>query len=356
MDPSTLYIEMNRHIIPESSTVLNALELLNNLSGSVLTLFVVNSDGVMTGTLTDGDIRRGLIDGIMPSDPVTRVMHHGFRALRGERIDVKQLRIYRTQGVKLLPKLDDSGRITDIIDTTVTHTKLPVSAIMMAGGKGERLRPLTLNTPKPLLKIGGKAIIDYNVESLARCGISDVYVTVNYLADKMEEHFSTPVAGIRVRCVREDKPLGTIGSAALIDLPEAGDTLVMNSDLLTTISFEDMYLRHVAEQADITIAAIPYNVSVPYAILATDGPCVKALEEKPSYSYYANAGIYLISNRLLRSLPSDRRTDATDLIEQAISQQLRVVYFPISGMWIDVGSPADFQHASELMKHRNSII
>lgn len=347
---------MNRHIISENSTVLRALEMLNGLSGSVMTLFVVNAEGMMTGTLTDGDIRRGLIAGVIPSDAVAKLMHRSFRALRGDRIDVEQLRIYRNQGVRLLPRLDSSGRIAEIIDTTMTPTKLPVSAIMMAGGKGERLRPMTLNTPKPLLKIGGKAIIDYNVEALARCGISDIYVTVNYLADKMEEHFSEPVAGVNVCCIREDKPLGTIGSAGLVDLPEAGDTLVMNSDLLTTISFEDMYLRHISEQADITIAAIPYNVSVPYAILATDGPCVTSLEEKPAYAYYANAGIYLISNRLLRTLPTDTRTDATDLIGQAIAQRRKVVYFPISGMWIDVGSPADFQHACELMKHRKSII
>lgn len=345
---------MTQHIISESNTILEALERINKLSGhAVMTLFVVNTENVMIGTLTDGDIRRGLIAGAQPSDSVSKVMLRSFRALRGEAINVEQLRIYRNQGVKLLPLLDGAGRITDIIDTTNTPTRLPVSAIMMAGGKGERLRPLTLSTPKPLLKIGGKAIIDYNVEALARCGVKDISVTVNYLAEKITDHFSKPIAGVNVKCVRENIPLGTIGSAALVDLPEKGNTIVMNSDLLTTISFEDMYLRHAKEQADITIAAIPYNVSVPYAILNTDGPCVTALEEKPSYAYYANAGIYIISNKLLRALPTDQRTDATDLIEQAIARQLKVVYFPISGMWIDVGSPADFQHASELMKHRN---
>ena len=129
----------------------------------------------------------------------------------------------------------------------------------------------------------------------------------------------------------------------------------MNSDLLTTISLEDMWLRHVAENADITIAAIPYNLSVPYAILTTDGLSVTGLEEKPSYSYYANAGIYIIANRLLDALPRDRRTDATDLIGQAIADGLRVTYYPISGTWIDIGSPADYRHACELMQHHRSM-
>ena len=345
---------MNQHIISESSTIIEALERLNNLSGhAVMTLFVTNEKNVMTGTLTDGDIRRGLIAGVQPSESVSKVMRRKFRALSGDEINVEQLRSYRNHGVKLLPLLNSNGNITEIIDTTVTPTRLPVSAIMMAGGKGERLRPLTLTTPKPLLEIGGKAIIDYNVEALARCGVTNISVTVNYLAEKIIDHFSEPVAGVCVKCVRENMPLGTIGSAALVDLPQTGDTIVMNSDLLTTISFEDMYIRHSEEQADITIAAIPYNVSVPYAILNTQGACVTSLEEKPSYAYYANAGIYIISNKLLHNLSPDQRTDATDLIEQAIAQNLKVVYFPISGMWIDVGSPADFQHASELMKHKN---
>ncbi len=346
---------MTNHIINENASILDALDMLNRLSGKVMTLFVVNDSNVMTGTITDGDIRRALLNGCQPSDKINKAMHCEFKALTGNVIDIARLRDYRLKGVKLLPWIDNNGHIKEIIDTTITHTKLPVSAILMAGGKGERLRPLTLTTPKPLLKIGDRAIIDYNVDALARSGVSDINVTINYLAEKMEEHFSKPIAGVKVKCVRENQPLGTIGSAALVKLPSEGETIVMNSDLLTNVSFEEMYLWHKAENADITIAAIPYNVSVPYAILSTEGSNVKALEEKPSYSYYANAGIYIISNRLLTSLPIDNRTDATDLIEKAIAEGLNVVYFPISGMWIDIGSPADFRHASELMEHHNLL-
>lgn len=226
----------------------------------------------------------------------------------------------------------------------------------MAGGKGERLRPLTLTTPKPLLEIGGKAIIDYNIEALASVGIDDITVTTRYLAEQIHQHFATPVAGVKVKCVEETMPLGTIGAAALVSRTEEGNTLVMNSDLLTTISFEEMYMRHIEEVADVTIAAIPYVVSVPYAILTTDGANVNGIEEKPSYSYYANAGIYIFSNKLLDTVPSDSRTDATDLIEQAIDKGLKVVYYPINGTWIDVGSPNDFKQAQDLMRHHNDLI
>lgn len=347
---------MEKHVISENARLIDAVRMLNALSGQVMTLFAVDGEQRVTGSLTDGDVRRAILAGTRLEDEVRNAINRDFKRLYGDNLDMAKLRGYRQSGVCLIPVIDSEGHIKEIIDTTVTLTRLPLGAILMAGGKGERLRPLTLKTPKPLLEIGGKAIIDYNIEALARCGVTDISVTVNYLAEMLEEHFSEERGGVRVKCVREDRPLGTIGSASLVALPDDGDTLVMNSDLLTTISFEDMYLHHRDTEADITIAAVPYNVSVPYAILSTDGQAVVNLEEKPSYSYYANAGIYIISNRLLKALSPDRRTDATDLIEDAISSGRRVTYFPISGTWIDIGSPVDFAHAQELMKHHLNIL
>jgi len=344
-------MEKSKHIISRSASLLDAIGKLNGLSGKAMTLFAVDDEGRVAGSLTDGDVRRAILNGTALDAVVDGAINRGFKSLDRDRLDIEKLHAYRLAGLRLIPVTDADGRLHDIIDTTVTRTRLPLRAILMAGGKGERLRPLTLTTPKPLLPIGGKAIIDYNIEALTACGITDIYVTVNYMAEKLEEHFKKECGGVMVKCVREDRPLGTIGSASLVGLPEQGDTLVMNSDLLTTISFEDMYIHHRDTAADITIAAVPYNVSVPYAILSTDGKRVTSLEEKPSYSYYANAGIYIISNRLLRTLAPDRRTDATDLIETAIADGLNVSYFPISGTWIDIGSPVDFAHARELMKH-----
>lgn len=346
---------MERHVISSNATVIDALGKLNALSGGVMTLFVTDRRGVMCGTLTDGDIRRGLLGGARLEDEVGKVMHRNFKALTGGRIDVALMREFRRRQIRLIPVLDREGHITEIIDTSATHTRLPVSAILMAGGKGERLRPMTLDTPKPLLKIGGKAIIDYNIEALAKVGVTDITVTTNYLADKIERHFARPCGGVEVKCVRETSPLGTIGSAALISHPRGGDTIIMNSDLLTTISFEEMYLKHQEENADVTIAAIPYNISVPYAILGTEGADVVSLEEKPSYSYYANAGIYIFANSILDKLKPDTRTDATDLIERCIDEGRKVVYFPINGTWIDIGSPVDFRHAEELMRHHKDL-
>lgn len=347
---------MEQYIINEGATLLEALEKLNSLSGKQMVLLVVDKNSVMQGTLTDGDVRRALLKGVSLRAEVKDAMHSDFKAIKGEVVDVNLMRRCRLNGVGLLPHLNDDGTIKTIYDLTKTKAVLPLSAILMAGGKGERLRPLTLTTPKPLLEIGGKAIIDYNIEALASVGITDITVTTRYLAEQIHEHFALPIVGVKVKCIEETLPLGTIGAASLVSRKDEGATLVMNSDLLTTISFEEMYMRHIEEQADVTIAAIPYVVSVPYAILSIEDNQVKNIEEKPSYSYYANAGIYIFSNKLLNTLPTDSRKDATDLIEQAINNGNKVTYYPINGTWIDIGSPNDFKQAQDLMRHHNDLI
>lgn len=352
--------DIQRHIIDAHAPILTALQRLNRLSGEAMTLFVVDDGGAVVGTLTDGDIRRALCEGIGLESPVTEAANAEFAYIEAEaRPDVRRIARMRGRGITLVPVLGRDKRLLRIIDLRHTATCLPVSAILMAGGKGERLRPLTNDTPKPLLHVGDRAIIDYNIDALAAAGITDITITTGYLAEQIETHFAaganTP-AGVRVRCVRETFPMGTIGAAALIDHTPGGTTLVMNSDLLTTISFEQMYLRHIDTVADITIAAISYQVSVPFAILATDDAgMVRGIEEKPSYTHYANAGIYLISNDLLASLDSTRRTDATDLVADAIAASRRVTYYPVDGIWMDIGTPADFAQACRLMENHQRL-
>lgn len=347
---------MNRHLIDKNASLLDALNKLNKLAGDEMTLFVVDNNSCVCGTLTDGDIRRALIKGAKTSDAVDKFTHHQFKFLRSGNIDISMIRQCRDIGIKILPIIDDKGKLEKLVNLNRTPTLLPLSAIIMAGGKGERLRPLTIDTPKPLLKIDGKAIIDYNVEALIECGIDDITVTTRYLADKISAHFNKPISGVNVKCVRENDPLGTLGAASLIYHPKGRATLVMNSDILTSISFEDLYMRHISENADITIAVIPYQVSVPYAILTTDGSQVKGIEEKPAYSYYANAGIYIINNDILDRLNYNERIDATDFVGEALKDGCRITFFPINGTWIDVGSPVDFSHASDIMRHHRNMI
>ncbi len=350
--------------IAETATLTDALGRLNLLTDRAhMTLFVL--DGMhVKGTLTDGDIRRSILRGLNLESTVSEACCRQFRHLSpsdSPRRRIEILRECREKGISLVPEIDGEGALMRIVDLTATHTLLPLKAVLMAGGKGERLRPLTLDTPKPLLQIEGKAIIDYNIEALAAAGIRDITVCTRYLAEQIEAHFASPFGpgALRVKCVREREPLGTIGAVALTTVAlDEGDTLVMNSDLLTSISYEDMYLRHLDSHADITIATVPFQVSVPFAILSfdrDDPERVVALEEKPTYSHYANAGIYIFNNRILRRLAPGMRKDATELIEEAIADGARVCHYTIKGTWIDVGSPTDFRQASELMRHHRAM-
>lgn len=343
------------HIVQETTTLRDALAALNVLSGGEMTLLAVDAAGVMTGTLTDGDVRRALLSGLSLSDTVAEAMHRDFTAVRPSDDDLEVMRRCRRRGIALLPKLDSQGRIVEVIDLNRVSTRLPLSAILMAGGRGERLRPLTDTCPKPLLEIDGRAIIDYNIETLARCGINDITVTTRYLAGMIGDYFSVPRHGVKVKCVEEKEPLGTLGAVSLVPRVATEAAIVMNSDLLTTVSFEDMYLHHRAHRADITIAAVPYVVSVPYAIMTTDGDAVTSIEEKPTYTHYANGGIYIIERRLLDTIPAGTRIDAPDFICSKLADGCRVTYYPISGTWIDIGSPADFRQAQEIMRHHRHL-
>lgn len=346
---------MDKYLIDQNASLLTALQMLNQLPGDEMTLFVYDDNKRIIGTLTDGDIRRALLAGLSTDSQVAKVTHRAFKSLKDGNIDIMMLRQCRDKGIVMLPVIDGDGHLRSIVNLNHIQTILPVSAILMAGGKGERLRPLTLDTPKPLLEIDGKAIIDYNIDLLLACGIDDITVCTRYLSEKIFDHFAAPINGVKVKCVKEDKVLGTIGAASLVAHKPDGTTLIMNSDLITSVSFEDMYIRHLSEEADITVAVIPYQVSVPYAILTTEGAKVTGIEEKPAYSYYANAGIYMISNNLLNTLNHDERIDATDFIEQAINNGKKVVFFPINGTWIDVGSPVDFRQAAEIMRHHRNM-
>ena len=345
----------NKHIIRESVSLIEALRQINNLAVHPLVLFVVNEKGQMVGTLTDGDSRRALIAGASLNDSVDKVMHQNFNYLRkGVDDDVQHLHEQKVKKMKLVPILDDDDHIVEIVNLDKYISRLPVDAVLMAGGKGERLRPLTEKTPKPLLEVGGKCIIDHNVDRLISYGVKHINVTINYLGEQIEGHFATPRDGIQVRTFREPKFLGTIGSIKFVDTFYNDTVLVMNSDLFTNIDYEDFFLHFAENEAVMSVAAVPYNVSIQLGILDLDGHNIKGLIEKPKYNYYANAGIYLIKKRALAEIPDDEFFNATDLIEKLIAQKKKVIRYPLNGTWIDIGTPQEYQKAKDLVKHLKS--
>lgn len=344
---------MTPFIIKETATIKDSLVALNAISHDALSLLVVNDDEEMVGTLTDGDIRRGLISGAQLSEKVCAIMHRDFKFIRDSEFDVALLKRFREDKIYVIPILDKKNHIVNILNLQKQKSSLPVDAVLMAGGKGERLRPLTEKTPKPLLSVGDKCIIDHNVDRLISYGINRINVTINYLGEQIESHFSKLRNGVQIRTFREPRFLGTIGSIKFVDSFYNDTILVMNSDLFTNIDYEDFFLHFKSHNADMSIAAIPYNVSIPYGILELEGREVKGILEKPKYEYYANAGIYLLKKSVLEEIPVDEFFNATDLIEKLITKKKSVIRYPMNGTWIDIGTPQEFQKAKELVKHLN---
>lgn len=343
---------MKKHIISQNISLIEALSRINAIGSGPLVLFVIDDNERMVGTLTDGDSRRALIAGASLNDKAEKIMHRNFNYMTvGNMSDVSEIKRQKALKMKLIPVLDEDRHIVDIIDLDRYKTRLPIDAVLMAGGKGERLRPLTEKTPKPLLTIGEKAIIDHNIDRLISYGINHINVTVNYLKEQIEEHYHEPRNGIKIETIREPRFLGTIGSVKFVKRFFNDTVLLMNSDLFTNIDYEDFYLHFQQHEAEMSVAAVPYNVSIPYGILDLDGRIIKGLLEKPKYNYYANAGIYLIKRRALDEIPDGEFFNATDLVEKLISEGKKVIRYPLNGTWIDIGNPQEYQKAQDLVKH-----
>ena len=343
---------MKDHTISKNITLLKALSCICAMAPEPLVLFVLDENKRMVGTLTDGDSRRALINGASVNVKVETIMHRSFKYMKFEAIDdVREIKRLKDQKMKLVPVLDKDMHIVEIINLEKYSTRLPIDAVLMAGGKGERLRPLTDKIPKPLLPVGGKAIIDHNIDSLIANGVKHINVTVNYLGEQLEEHFKEPKGDIQIRTVREPKYLGTIGSIRFVKEFYNDIILVMNSDLFTNINYEDFFLHFQQHDAEMSLAAVPYDISIPYGILDLDGQDIHGLIEKPKFTYYANAGIYLIKRRALDEIPVGKLFHATDLAEKLIAQKKKVVRYPLAGYWIDIGNPDEYYKACEMAKH-----
>jgi dTDP-glucose pyrophosphorylase len=345
--------DYQKYLIYDSASIRDAMIRLNAISDDIMTLFAIDNDEHLKGTLTDGDIRRALIAGKTLDEPVSVAYHSSFRFIIDDENNIVRKVKYLKENfsIQLLPLLDGDGRILKIYNLKKTKNLLPFDAVLMAGGKGIRLRPLTEKTPKPLLPLGGKAIIDYNIETLQSYGIENIYVTVNYLHEQIEEHFSRTVNGIEIQCVRESQYQGTIGSVLYIDSFEHDTVLVMNSDLFTNLDYEELFFHFQDSEADMSVVGIPYSVSVPYGIFDLNDDSIQGIKEKPLYNYYANAGVYLIKRKLLELIPENIFFDATDFIELLITKGYKIVRYPHTGYWIDIGKIEDYKKAQEFVKH-----
>lgn len=341
-----------QHLILKDQSVREAFIRLDKLASDAI-LFVVDADNVLLGSLTDGDLRRGFIRGLGFEDVITDFIQPNPKFIYDKEFNQDKLKEFKDNLIKIIPILNKEHQIVDVLNFRFRSTLLPLDAVLMAGGEGKRLRPLTEKTPKPLLKVGDKPIIEYNIDRLANVGVENIYLSINYLGEQLEAYFEDGSSkNIKIQYLREEKPLGTIGSVLLVEEFNHDDILVMNSDLLTNIDFADFYKSFKDSNADMAVAATSYHVDVPYAVLETDeNQNVKTLKEKPRYTYFSNAGIYIIKKTLLNMIPEGEFYDITDLMEKVIDMDYKLITYPINGYWLDIGKHEDFKKAQEDIKH-----
>lgn len=315
---------------------------------------VVAGDGRLLGTLTDGDIRRHLLAGGSLEAQVSKAMNPSpFTAVIGSS-DGYMKDLMRRGNVIALPLVDQDGKFLRLIhlmdleqgDKQASGVPGFSFAVIMAGGEGIRLRPLTEAIPKPMVEIGGVPLLERQIQRLAKVGINRAYIAVNYLSHIIEDYFGDGRNfGLEIRYLREHEKLGTAGALSLLPEHPEGTIIVMNGDILTTSDFDSFYAFHMSHEAKITVAAIDHKVYIPYGVIRANGPFVTGLAEKPSERFLCNAGIYAVSPEALSLLPDGKHSDMTDLIDICLARKLPVAVFPVHEYWNDIGTPEDLEKA-----------
>lgn len=325
-------------------------------------ILVVDDHRRLLGTITDGDIRRAVLARIPLDAKVGAVLEKKAdtpyaKPLSGKAGQDQQvyLDLLREHHLCHLPIVNEENQVVALVASQefMPQSLASLDAVIMAGGKGLRLMPLTENLPKPMLTVGEKPLLEIIIEQLRSEGIRQVNVTTHHKPEKIREHFGNGEDfGVALNYVSEDRPLGTAGALGLI-ADSKQTLLVINGDILTQIDFKAMLHFHREHKADLTVAVRTYDFQVPYGVIEGEGVHVIGVQEKPKYNLMVIAGIYMIEPRAQRFIPQGEHYHMTDLIERLLENGLNVVSFPIHEYWLDIGKPSEYRRAQEEIKELN---
>lgn len=340
-------------ILQLDATVRDAIGVLERGAAGI----AVVSDGSdrLLGTVTDGDIRRAILRGVQLDGPVAELLFRppGSPYLKPVTAqygtpDEELLALMHIKTVQQIPLVDSVGRVKGLVTMSelTRRRELGIPAVVMAGGFGTRLHPLTEKMPKPLLPVADRPILEHIVVGLQDHGIRDIWLTTHYQPAKIRNHFKDGAEwGVRIRYVQEDIPLGTAGALSL--LPERFSTpfLLMNGDLLTRLNYRSLYQFHQDVGAELTVCIKEYDVRLPYGVVEVENGLVRSLEEKPINHFFINAGIYILTPQLLDYIPEGSPYNVTDLVQQLVSRGKRVASFSVREYWLDIGRLPDYEQA-----------
>ncbi len=344
-------IDLQKILLRETTTLRDALRGID-LGAKGIALVVDDQQRLIT-TLTDGDMRRAVLAGANLDNKVSDLLV----TLRAQKkaapvtLPVGSsreiiLQAMRANSVRQIPLVNADGRVHDlaVLDDLATEPSTKLQAVVMAGGYGKRLLPLTADLPKPMLRVGDRPIIERVVEQLKQAGISRVNISTHYKAEQILSHFGNGADfGVAVEYVSEESPLGTAGALALVSGDEP--LLVINGDILTSLDFRSLRDFHFEHNADMTVAVREYGFDVPYGVVDTNGVEVTAITEKPTVKFFVNAGIYLVSPTARDFIPAGQRFDMPQLIEKLVQDGRKVISFPVWEYWLDIGRQEDFERA-----------
>ena len=343
-------------VLPEHS-IRDAILCIDRGSHGIA--LVLDGESHLMGTITDGDVRRAMLAFTDLDTPVSELLARKANSLYPKPITalfgtdrVTLLNLMQLHVVRQVPLLDEDERVVDLItlDELLPLEVMPIQAVIMAGGFGTRLRPLTEDLPKPMLPIGDRPIMEHIIDQMRQAGIKRVNVTTHYKPEKIIEHFGDGSEfGVSLKYVNEDRPLGTGGALGLLPVTQE-TTLVVNGDILSQVDFRAMLEYHQEHRAEMTVAVRQYGIQVPYGVVECDGARIVRLREKPQLTFLVNAGIYMLEPMVYQYIPNGDRFNMTDLIQWLLDDGRTVVSFPVREYWLDIGQHSEYIQAQDDVK------
>lgn len=334
-------------LVTSSDSIFRTLEVIDHSALQIA--LVVDEKGYLLGTVTDGDVRRGILRGLGLDTSVTQIMNKNFSSCYVEDARDKVLAIMSNKNLHQLPVIDLNGCLVGIhtIDSLMASKIRDNIVFLMAGGLGSRLEPLTANCPKPLLKVGGKPILESIIESFIEQGFKNFYISINYKGEMIEEYFGNGSdLGVQINYIREDKRLGTAGSLKLIPEINSQPILVMNGDILTKVDFRNLVDFHISQEADATLCIREYQLEVPYGVVSIERNRFKGIEEKPKERFHINAGLYVLNPEIIEYIPENTYFDMPELFKILAGENRETAVYPIREYWMDIGHMDDYERAN----------
>ena len=338
--------DLDKIMLSPKASIFEALEVLVDSLQQII--LVVDDSKRLIGTVVDGDIRRGILRKIPLENSISDIMNRTPATVTQETDQRAVLAIMQARGIHQIPVVDQNSQIIRLESLSGLLSKPTMDnwVLLMAGGQGNRLRPLTDDTPKPLLKVGGRPLISMIVDRFADQGFRKFIISVNYKADMFESHFGDGSSrNIEIEYLREEMPLGTAGALTLLPESPINPIIVMNADVMTTVNFRHLLAFHEEHNATATMCVREYDFEVPFGVVELDGPILKGVSEKPIQSFFVNAGIYVLSPEVLEVIPPKKNYDMTSLYKKLINKGHCTIAFPLREYWLDIGRMADLEKA-----------